>query len=72
MAELTMNSERRLTTAGEGNTPLMGMSALLLVFLALIGQSGRRGGLKNGIDLYIIGISFRVNNSLMKAISYSH
>lgn len=27
MAELTMNSERRLTTAGEGNTPLMGMSA---------------------------------------------
>lgn len=46
MAELTMNSERRLTTAGEGNTPLMGVSALLLVFLLLIAV-WKEGWIKN-------------------------
>lgn len=48
MAELTMNSERRLTTAGEGNSPfsLKGVSALILVYLVLIGESAKRGGLK--------------------------
>lgn len=48
MAELTMNSERRLTTAGEGNSPLSlkGVSVLILVYLMLIGEFGKRGGLK--------------------------
>lgn len=62
MAELTMNSERRLTTAGEGPQTLS--SKAVSALLGIPGVDWREGWMNHGIRFFI-GVKFQMESLLL-------